>query len=619
MVDEPQQTFGARVQDDGKVTLGVWAPRVGRLEVRLTQREVPRTRLEPDERGFYSGVVTDARAGDDYVLVLDGECERPDPASRHQPFGVHQASRVVDVSRFQWSDAGFEPRPLDAWVIYELHVGTFSPEGTFDGALRHLDHLVDLGVTAIEVMPVAAFPGNRNWGYDGVQPYAVHHAYGGPEQFARFVDACHRRGISVVLDVVYNHLGPEGNYLGQFAPFFTDRYHTPWGSALNFDGEHSELVRRYFVENALMWIRDYHVDALRLDAIHGIVDTSAVHILEELAIDVHALGRSLGRNVFLFPESDLNDPRVVRSVEHFGYGLDAQWTDDFHHALHAAALGSKKGWFADFGSVEQLAHALRRGWVFEGQRSRFRNRRHGRPATDLGATCFIYFDQNHDQIANAYQGKRLAELAEPALWRSMAGLMLLAPAIPLLFMGEEWGTQRPFHYFTSHGDTGLAQAVREGRRREHEALGDAAFFDPQEQATFDASRLDWSELDQPSHRGHLEYYRALLGLRSQHAAYRRLSRRSWQVTHREPERALFLVWEGPSEQRLLVAVSFARGPCQLPLPAISEPLERLLFSNDPSFSPQGPQTTAPPRRLHGEEPAVLIGPGLVVYGSTDRG
>ncbi|MGI9079896.1 MAG: malto-oligosyltrehalose trehalohydrolase [Acidimicrobiales bacterium] len=493
--------------------LEVWAPKAQAVDVVVGER---RTAMDgPDERGWFRTGAAEIDTGADYAFSLDGGPPLPDPRSPWQPHGVHGPSRRVDHGAFAWTDAAWAAPELADVVVYELHVGTFSPEGTFDGAIAHLDHLVGLGITAVEVMPVAEFPGRRGWGYDGVHLWAPHSAYGGPDGLKRLVDACHARDLAVVLDVVYNHLGPDGNYLPQFGPYFTDRYSTPWGEAVNFDGPDSDDVRAFVVDNACMWVRDYHVDGLRLDAVHAIVDTSAVHVVEEVADAVHRLAAELGRRAWVVAESDLNDPRVVRDPELGGWGCDAQWSDDFHHALHAVLTGERTGYYADFGSLAQLAKALRQAYVYDGCRSEHRRRRHGRPPTGLAATRFFGFAQNHDQVGNRATGERSAVLMGTGRLKVAAALVLCSPFVPMLFQGEEWGASTPFQYFTDHGDADLGRAVSEGRRREFAAFGwdPDDVPDPQDPETFRRSRLDWDELSRPPHDEVLAWHRELLGLR----------------------------------------------------------------------------------------------------------
>jgi len=493
----------------------VWAPRASTVELVLGAG--PRHPLAgPDDRGWFEVDVEGAGPGDDYAYSLDGGDPRPDPRSNWQPAGVHGPSRLVDHSAFEWTDGGWQGGgPLAEAVVYELHVGTFSPEETYEGAIAKLDHLVDLGVTAVELLPVVEYPGRWGWGYDGVDLYAPNSGDGGPEGLKRLVDACHARGLSVIFDVVYNHLGPAGNYLGEYGPYFTDRYGTPWGEAVNLDGRDSDPVRAFVLDNALMWLRDYHADGLRLDAVHAIVDTSATHILEELAVRVDELEASGGRSKFLIAESDLNDPRTVRERELGGHGMDAQWSDDFHHALHALLTGEQAGYYSEFGTVCQLAKALRQAFVFDGCYSPHRRRRHGRTPTGLPATRFLGYLQNHDQVGNRAAGERTSMLLSDGLLKVAAALVVLGPSVPMLFQGEEWGASTPFLYFTDHEDPELGRAVTEGRRREFASFGwdPTDVPDPQDPETFRRSKLDWAEIDRPPHADVLDWHRRLIALR----------------------------------------------------------------------------------------------------------
>lgn len=487
----------------------VWAPGASTVELALRDQRTPMRR---EEDGSWT---TRARAddGDAYAFVVDGD-ELPDPRSGSQPDGVHARSRVVRHDAYAWQDAGFRAPPLEGAILYELHVGTFTPEGTFDGAVARLDHLVALGVTHVELLPVAAFDGTHGWGYDGVALYAPFAPYGGPEGLKRLIDACHARGLGVVLDVVYNHLGPSGNYLGRFGPYFTERYRTPWGAAVNYDDAGSDAVRRFVIDNAVGWVRDYHVDGLRLDAVHAIFDFSATHVLEELTRAVHAAGAALGKHVAVIAESDLNDPRLLHAPEAGGYGLDAQWSDDVHHALHAALTGERHGYYEDFGPLAELARALERGWAYDGRYSPHRRRRHGRGTSGLDGTRFVVFLQNHDQVGNRATGERLEHLAGAARARIGAALLLTSPFVPLLFQGEEWAASSPFQYFTSHPDEELANAVREGRKREFAAFAwQGEVPDPQDAETLRRSCLDWSELRAEPHAAMLRWYRDLIRLR----------------------------------------------------------------------------------------------------------
>jgi maltooligosyltrehalose trehalohydrolase len=492
----------------------VWAPRASRtVEVVEGDR---RTALVPEdrERGTWAGEVPGLGPGDDYGFSLDGGPVRPDPRSRHQPHGVDGPSRVVDPGAFAWSDGGWRGFDLARAVLYEVHVGTFSPEGTFDGAIGNLGHLVDLGVDAVELMPVAEFPGRRGWGYDGVDLWAPHDAYGGPDGLRRLVDACHARGLGVLADVVYNHLGPVGNYQAEFGPYFDEARMTNWGPALNLDGPGSDGVRSFVVDNARMWLRDYHLDGLRLDAVHALLDDSAVHLLEQLSTEVRGLAAELGRPLWLIGESDLNAPRFVRPPDHGGYGLDATWADEWHHALHAALTGERDGYYADFGPLPLLAKALRQAWVYDGIWSPQRRRTFGRPPTGLHGAQFVVSAQNHDQIGNRAAGERLGHLVGPGQLRTAAELLLSAPFVPLLFQGEEWAASTPFPYFTDY-DADLGAAVRDGRAREFATFGwrPADIPDPQDPATFASAVLRWEERDEPEHAAMLAWYRELIARR----------------------------------------------------------------------------------------------------------
>jgi len=463
--------------------------------------------------GFF---VADANAGvgAQYKFLLPDGRELPDPASRFQPDGVHGASAVFDARRFGWTDEAFRARPLKETIIYELHVGTFTQQGTFSAAIRRLDLLADLGITAVEIMPVAQFPGGRNWGYDGVYPFAAQNTYGGPGGLQEFVDAAHARGLSVILDVVYNHLGPEGNYLAAFGPFFTARYHTPWGDAINYDEAHSDPVREYFFQNALWWLREFHVDALRLDAVHGIFDFSAQHFLAELKERLKKLSVETGRALYLIAESDLNDARLLRCPDRGGYGLDAQWSDDFHHSVHTLLTGETGGYYQDFGSIDDLETVLREGWRYSGRYSRYRKRHHGNSPKGIRPERFVVCAQNHDQVGNRAVGDRLTQIVDFESLKLAAGITLLSPFVPLLFMGEEYGETHPFQYFTSHSDPALIEAVRKGRREEFAAFGWRGDLpDPQSEETFKRSTLDYTIRDTEPHASLWKFYKTLIGIR----------------------------------------------------------------------------------------------------------
>jgi maltooligosyltrehalose trehalohydrolase len=498
-------------------TLSVWAPNASGVRVVAGDSTAGHTE-HPMARGDDGWWTADVPDGVDYAYLLDdAEAPVPDPRSVWQPHGVHGPTRPYDHSRFPWSDQGWTGRALPGSLVYELHVGTFTPAGTFDAAAGHLDHLVDLGVDLVEVMPVNAFDGTHGWGYDGVLWYAVHEPYGGPDGLKRFVDACHARGLGVVLDVVYNHLGPSGAYLDRFGPYFSEHHHTPWGPGLNLDGPHSDVVRSYVLDNALSWFRDFHVDGLRLDAVHALSDDRATHLLEELASEVDALEAHLRRPLTLIAESDLNDPRLVTAREAGGHGLDAQWADDVHHALHTALTGERQGYYADFGSLSTLAATLRSPFFHAGSWSSFRGRLHGR-AVDTSRVPgyrFVVYTSDHDQVGNRATGDRPSHSQSPGLLAVAAALVLTSAYTPMLFMGEEWGASTPWQFFTSFDDPELGDAVRDGRRSEFGEHGwdSDEVPDPQDPATRDRSVLDWAEPGKDHHAWLLDVYRRLVALR----------------------------------------------------------------------------------------------------------
>jgi maltooligosyltrehalose trehalohydrolase len=517
------------------MNLAVWAPLAKSVELVTPERRIAlRAGADAtvgaadsaDARGVWRIQVDESLLARGYRYSIDGGNPIPDPRSAWQPDGVHGASRLVDASKPPAAASRRTPargRPLRDAVIYEMHIGTFTPEGTYAAAQAKIPYLMDLGVTHLELMPLATFPGRRGWGYDGVDLYAPFPAYGTPAELAEFVQACHAQGLCVLLDVVYNHLGPDGNYLAQYGPYFTDRYETPWGAAVNYDGPHSDPVRRFIIDNALMWLRDYGFDGLRLDAVHAIFCFSAVHVLEELAIAVKELGDTLGRSFVLIAESDMNDPRLVRPATHGGFGLDAHWSDDFHHALHRFFTGETDGYYADFRGLEDVARVLREGYAYEGQFSPFRARRHGRPPTGVAPHQLIVSAQNHDQIGNRAVGDRLSMLLRVPQLKAVAALTLLSPFVPLLFQGEEWGAQTPFLYFTDHEDPELGRLVAEGRSKEFSSFRQQGVVpNPQDIETFERSKLDWSESAEPPHAELLDWYRRLIRLR--HAAWGGMAR-----------------------------------------------------------------------------------------------
>ncbi|KPK47013.1 MAG: malto-oligosyltrehalose trehalohydrolase [Dehalococcoidia bacterium SM23_28_2] len=603
--------MGASFLGNGLSLFVVWAPLAPKVDVHLLapcERLVP---MESEERGYHHAAVDGVEPGSLYLYRLDERRERPDPASRFQPRGVHGPSEVVSP-HFEWDDAGWTGLPLQEYTIYELHVGTFTPEGTFDAVIPQLGELKELGITAIELMPVAQFPGSRNWGYDGVCPFAVQNSYGGPTGLKRLVNACHKLGLAVVLDVVYNHLGPEGNYAAEFGPYFTDKYMTPWGAALNFDGPHSDEVRRFFVENALYWVTEFHIDALRLDAVHAIVDHSAVPFVEELAEAVHHRAEDLSRRIYVIAESNLNDARLVRPREMGGQGLDAQWNEDFHHSLRTLLTGERAGYYQDFGELGQLVKAFSDGFVYSGQYSPYYGRRHGNSSRDVPAHKLLVFSRNHDQVGNRMLGERLSQLVPFEGLKLAAGVILLSPFIPLLFMGEEYGETAPFQYFISHSDAQLVEAVRQGRREEFEAFewkGDLP--DPQDEATFLRSKLNRSLRSEGNHRVLLEFYKELLQLRRTITALADLSKEQMEVAGYEKEQVLFLRrWSGSSE--VFAVFNFGDAEAAVAVRVPEGRWRKLLDSADERW--QGEESSLPDMlRLEGEGTLALSPLSFAVF------
>ncbi len=552
--------FGARPLDDKSVEFRVWAPNLTSLDVRIL-REDDQTRTIPmtgSADGEFVVTVSNVAEGTDYFYVLDGQRERPDPVSRWLPRGVHGPTRIVNPESFHWSDQTWQGTPLKDFIIYELHPGTFTSEGTFESAIARLPYLRDLGITAIEIMPVAEVPGNRNWGYDGASLYAPQSTYGGPTGLKKLVDACHERGLAVVLDVVYNHLGPEGNYLPEFAPCFTDAHHTPWGKAINFDGPQSDGIRRFFIDNALYWLTEYHVDALRLDAIHGIYDFGARHFLDGLSEAFQSQARRLNRKAWLIAESDLDDVRIINPRAQGGYALDAQWHDDFHHALYSFLTEEREGFLIDFGSLADLSKSIRDGFVFDWKYSRYRQRHHGSSSKNRPGEQFVGFIQNHDQIANTSRGKRLASLVSEGQVKLAAVLTMCSPFLPLLFMGEEYGETAPFFYFTSFEDVNLANAVREGRKRELGShYSETEFADPQALTTFERCKLDWSKPAITPHSGILRLYRDLIALRKRHPSLGNCRKDLTEIRTDEQGKHLVMKRSDPEGESSILVLNFS--------------------------------------------------------------
>ncbi len=506
--------LGAAVLDPSTVQFRVWSPSAQSLQVKFYNTPLNPLSLRQDASGYWEGKTTSVKPGMTYTYVIDKDLERPDPASRYQPEGVHGPSQVIDPQAFTWTDQNWKGLPLEEYIIYELHVGTFTPKSTFDGIIGQLPYLRDqVGVTAIELLPVAQCPGTRNWGYDGTYLFAPQSNYGGPEGLKRFIDACHAHGLAIIMDVVYNHLGPEGNYLGSFGPYFTNVYQTPWGNAINYDGPYSDAVRHYIISNALYWVTEYHIDALRLDAIHGIFDFSAKHILQEIAEAVHDQAQAVRRSIHVIAESDLNNSRIITPIRKGGYGLDGQWNDDFHHALHCLLTGENKGYYEDFGKLDHLVKAWKEGFVYSGQYSPHRKRRHGNSAKQCLPSQFVVCAQNHDQIGNRAMGDRHSTLVPYEALKVSNATVLLCSNIPLLFMGEEYGEKAPFLYFIDHSDPELIEAVRQGRKREFQAFGWTDVPDPYSPETYESSRIRPHLDTDPQQKAHLHWVHMLIRAR----------------------------------------------------------------------------------------------------------
>ena len=566
----------------GVTVLKVWAPRAKRMRAQTGlpgHRPIVRE-LAKNDAGWWAVEVGDIEAGTEYGFLIDeDETLVPGPRSRRLPHGVHGASQLYDPFEYQWRDTYWTGRNLAGAVLYELHIGTFTPEGTFDAAIDRLDHLANLGITHVEVLPVNGFNGDHNWGYDGVAWYTVQESYGGPDAFKAFIDACHARGLAVILDVVYNHLGPSGNYLPRFGPYLKDEGQSTWGELVNLDGPGSDEVRRYILDNALMWLEEFHIDALRLDAVHALEDHSAPHLLAELAADVDALCAHLGRPLWLIAESDLNDVSMIQARSGGGYGMDAQWDDDFHHQVHALLTGEHQGYYADFGTLPGLAKVLESGFFHDGTYSEFRKRPHGKPVDRVVTPGyrFVVCLQNHDQVGNRATGDRLSTLTSPGLLRVGALLLLTSPFTPMLWMGEEWGARTPWQFFTSHPEPELGQAVSEGRKKEFAEHGwTAEAPDPQDPETFLRSKLNWSELEGDEHADILRLYRNLITLRRREASLSdpRLDR--VEVEYDEQDR-----WMRIHRGDLRVIVNLAPTAQRVPL---DRPVVNVLLSTARGFS-----------------------------------
>ncbi|RDV14841.1 malto-oligosyltrehalose trehalohydrolase [Pontibacter diazotrophicus] len=575
------ETVGSEYMGNGRCRFTVWAPEKKTMALHLVHPREREIAMECAEWGYFTAELEDASPDIRYYYKPEGEEGFPDPASHCQPEGVHGPSEVVDHGAYTWRDSNWKNIPMQDLVLYELHVGTFTPEGTFEAIIPRLDALKETGINAIELMPVAAFPGSRNWGYDGVFPYAVQASYGGPTGLKKLVDACHAKGIAVYLDVVYNHLGPEGNYFEKFGPYFTEKYGTPWGKAINYDGAYSDGVREYFANNTLYWLEYYHIDGLRLDAIHAIFDQSAVSFWELLQNKIQALTEQMGRSFYLIAESDLNNPRVVQQTEVGGYGFNAQWLDDFHHALYV--LLDKEGikFYEDFGKTEQFAKAVTEGFVHSGEYVKFRKKTFGTSSAAIPGNHFVAFAQNHDIVGNRPEGERLSVLVDFGKLKIAAAAVLLSSYIPMLFMGEEYGEETPFLYFVSHSDKGLIKAVQEGRKKEFaDYKVNGALTDPQDEETFQRSKLEWGKRNQGKHQKLLKWHQTLIQLRRNHAVLQNFDKAAINAQTLEQDGLIFIRQNHDGSEHLICLFNFSEKDLSYTLPNTKTHWSMLLNSKE---------------------------------------
>jgi maltooligosyltrehalose trehalohydrolase len=605
-IDVARRTIGINFNANNEAEVKVWSPLANAVGIKVNGDVLP---LQKDEFGFWETRTDKIAPGDMYKVLINEEKELPDPASLSQPAGVHAHSEAINLTAFDWQEQGWKNLSLQDYIIYELHTGTFSEPGTFPGVIDKLSYLKDLGITAIEIMPVAQFPGSRNWGYDGVFPFAVQDSYGGAKGLQQLVNACHQKGIAVILDVVYNHMGPEGNYLGEFGPYFTNKYNTPWGNALNFDDAYCDGVRSYFIENVLMWFRDFHIDALRMDAVHAIKDFSATHMLREIKEHVNALQETTGRQHHLIVELDLNDTKFINPLHEQGFGMDAQWIDEFHHALRVAAGGETTGYYSDFNGLEHLAKSYTDAYVYDGQYSPHRKKFFGIKAENNPGSQFIAFSQNHDQVGNRMLGERTSQLHSIAMQKLLAGAVMVAPYLPMLFMGEEYSEPNPFLYFVSHTDPELAEAVRKGRKEEFAAFhaeGEAP--DPNLEETFTQSKLQWQLLQDPKHQLMLAYYRQLIVLRKQEAALRELNRKQVDV-HVNKDANTLILHRSHQDESIVCLMNFSQQEQPVRMPSTASRWQKLLASNDVQW---GGKTDAA-SMLNENEPIQLQPESIIIY------
>ncbi|OKL41704.1 malto-oligosyltrehalose trehalohydrolase [Pontibacter flavimaris] len=612
------ETAGALYLGHGRCRFHVWAPEKQHMMLHLVHPRERTIRMQQDAWGYFTAEVEDVAHGTRYYFNSDNEGDFPDPASFSQPEGVHGPSEVVDHTSFTWTDAHWKNLPLQEMVLYELHVGTFTPEGTFEAIIPRLEELRETGINALELMPVAQFPGGRNWGYDGVFPFAVQHSYGGPEGLKKLVDACHAKGIAVLLDVVYNHLGPEGNYLGKFGPYFTGKYKTPWGAAINFDGAYSDGVRAFFSENPVYWLRHFHIDGLRLDAIHTMFDQSATSFWELMSHKIAQATQESGRPFHLVGESDLNSPRVVQPAETGGYGFNAQWLDDFHHALYVLLDKKGQSLYEDFGQMAQLVKAYTDGFVHSGEYVKFRKKTFGASSAHLPGDTFIAFTQNHDQVGNRVHGERMSVLVNFERLKLSAAALLLSPYIPMLFMGEEYGEDNPFLYFVSHSDKKLIKAVQEGRKREFAGFKwEGEPPNPQDAHTFESSKLQWQKREKSKHNLLLKWYQHLISMRKEMPALRNIDKERVQAAALGEQGFILLRQSMDREQQLLCLFNLSEQELKYEWPTPEPKYKLVLHSKDEQWMQQKEGAKEMPDQIATGTSIKLPPLSVVVYASVE--
>ena len=609
------KNVGAEYLGNGRCRFSVWAPEKKEMKLHLVHPVDKYLEMEPGEMGYFNVEIEGIEGGVEYFFVPDSKKDFPDPASRHQPKGVHGPSAVVDHHAYQWKDEKWNGIPFNHLILYELHVGTFSNEGTFESVIPHLDDLSAVGINAIELMPVAQFPGDRNWGYDAVYPYAVQHSYGGPEGLKKLVDACHQKGMAVFLDVVYNHLGPEGNYFSEFGPYFSETYRIPWGTAMNFDGNWCDGVRDYFVNNAIHWFEHYHIDGLRVDAIHEIYDRGAVHFWELFHSRVREAQQKIGRQLYTIAESDLNNPAVVKDSEYGGFGFSAQWLDDFHHALYTLLHKEGRKLYEDFGLIDQLGKAYSDGFVHSGEYVKFRKRKYGKSSAGVQGDRFVIFTDNHDQAGNRVTGARLSTLLDHERLKMAAAAMILSPYIPMLFMGEEYAEDAPFYFFVDYSVKELITSVREGRKKEFSAFNwEVDPKDPQDKKTFNDCKLRWSKRENGDHALMLAWYTELIALRKSHPAIQSFNKNDIRANSLGEEGLILHRQSAGGGNHLIILFNFSEDPLTFSLPAFSQEWFKILDSKDIAWlSNEGRPAEIPASKARAGESVTLRGLTVTLY------